>query len=192
MQDSEFMNQLRGRLKLYPKVHDLIVSFGWNEEWLATPDKLQSETMGSEDIPPQDLAYHFLNHFSGLNCSPGIGWDGVQFGSGVAAAISPKVTQPYDVERYFLKESPPWSRPPAFPVGNLKGLRMLMRDDWTTITIDPSFRSAVLYNDPFACVADLMRGHLNAWPPLGPLIELDEDYILNNCPDYIQERFGMI
>jgi hypothetical protein len=56
MHDSEFMNQLRGRLKQYPKVHDLIASLGWTEQWRATQEKLQRETMGSDDIPPSSVA----------------------------------------------------------------------------------------------------------------------------------------
>jgi hypothetical protein len=192
MHNDEFMNQLRQRLKHYPKVHELIVSLGWTEQWRATPEKLQRETMGSENTPPQDLAFHFLSHFSGLKCGSTIEWSAFQFGRGPSVAISTKVTQPYDIEKYFLKESPPWSRPPAFPVGNLNAMRMFLRDDWSTIIVNPSFRSAVVYSDPFLSIADHIRGDASALPPLGLEIELDEDYIQENCPDYIQDLFGMI
>jgi hypothetical protein len=162
----------------YPSVFQFMRNFGWTEQWRPDPETLQREPWWAGEFPRHTQASYFLSCFSGLRCRPGREWPGVQFGcQRVDLCRTLRVVQPYDVEAHFLREKPPWTRPAAFPIGTMNETMMFMREDWVTIEVGAHFRVAIVYEDPFACIANKMKGYGKSWPPSGRLIELEQDYI---------------
>jgi hypothetical protein len=171
-----FELQLREMERRYPEVFRFMRGFGWTEEWVADPERLEARhQIWSVEMHP--LARRVLSNFSGLRCSPGVSWPGVDWGRHPCVAGSLVVVQPYDVETHFLKEEPPWLRPPAFPIGTMNDWMMFMREDWTTITVGCNFRIAMISADPFEVIKAQMIQD-DAWFSRPEhMIEFDDEYV---------------
>ncbi len=174
MTDDDFDRTLGALEARYPALFRVFRDAGWSERRTADPVALAREPYWGAEYPRHALATQFLRRFQGLRCHDAR-WKGVVFGcEDAGTATTLKQTRPYHVEELILLEGPPWSRPPAFPIGTMNDWMLFLRDDWTTITVGFNWRDALITRDPFEVINDFYAGTHRVWADPARHVEIHD------------------
>jgi hypothetical protein len=193
MTENEFDGWLVEYKRRYADVFTFLRGFGWTEQWRPTQESIQGEPWWPVPFPRHPLADRFVSRFAGLRCRPGKGWPGVAFGcyrTDVASSL--KEMEPYDVERYLLREENVGSRPPAFPIGSMNDWMLLLREDWSTIAVSYRFRKALLTTNPFEMIYSFLKKDGSvSWDVPERYIELEDYEYIWELPDHLRHIYTL-
>jgi hypothetical protein len=150
----------------YSELFERFAAAGWRPDRRVAAEAVEREPHWQVPFPMHELAGRFLGTFCGIEGRIG-SYFSLRFGFERAKdAAFLMDTDPYDFERLVLKEDVPAKdtpRPPAFPIGEIHGWVLFLREDWSTIAVTYKWRDVQLAPEPFELIEAFRSGSRHIW-----------------------------